>query len=119
MPVENWPNSINRGFSHVNSQVYVTMQGPSEFGIKGNATLKDWNVKDRLKTISVPTLAIGAHYDTMDPKQMEWISHEVQNGQYLHCPNGSHLSQYDDQEHFFPGLISFLKDVNNRITPIP
>lgn len=119
MPMEDWPNSINRGFSHLNSQVYVTMQGPSEFGIKGNATLRDWDVKDRLKTISVPTLSIGAQYDTMDPKQMEWISNEVQNGQYLHCPNGSHLSQYDDQEHFFPGLISFIKEVNNEITPIP
>jgi len=113
MPMEDWPNSINRGFSHLNSQVYVTMQGPSEFGIKGNATLKDWDVKDRLKTITVPTLSIGAQYDTMDPKQMEWIANEVQNGQYLHCPNGSHLSQYDDQEHFFPGLISFINEVNN------
>jgi len=119
MPMEDWPNSINRGFSHVNSQVYVTMQGPSEFGIKGNATLKDWDVKDRLNTITVPTLSIGAQYDTMDPKQMEWIANEVQNGQYLHCPNGSHLSQYDDQEHFFPGLISFIKDVNNEMKPIP
>ena len=119
MPMKDWPNSINRGFSHLNSQVYVTMQGPSEFGIKGNATLKDWDVKDRLSTITVPTLSIGAQYDTMDPKQMEWLSNEVQNGQYLHCPNGSHLSQYDDLEHFFPGLISFIKGVNSGITPVP
>ncbi|MDO5981237.1 proline iminopeptidase-family hydrolase [Flavivirga spongiicola] len=113
MPVEKWPNSINRAFHHLNPDVYVTMQGPSEFGIKGDATLKHWNVKDKLKNISVPTLSIGAEYDTMDPKQMEWIATEVQNGRYLHCPNGSHLSQYDDQENFFKGLISFIKDVDN------
>ncbi|MDC8003587.1 proline iminopeptidase-family hydrolase [Aureisphaera galaxeae] len=111
MPVEEWPNSINRGFNHLNPDVYVTMQGPSEFGVKGDATLKYWDVKDRLKEISTPTLSIGAQYDTMDPKQMEWVANEVQNGRYLHCPNGSHLSQYDDQEHFFPGLITFIKDV--------
>ncbi|MDO1500474.1 proline iminopeptidase-family hydrolase [Winogradskyella maritima] len=112
MPVDEWPNSINRGFNHLNPDVYVTMQGPSEFGIKGDATLKNWDVQDRLKEIKVPTLTIGAQYDTMDPKHMEWMASEVQNGRYLHCPNGSHLSQYDDQEHFFPGLIDFIKDVD-------
>lgn len=114
IPPSEWPNSINRGFSHLNPKVYITMQGPSEFGIKGDATLKGWDVKDRLHEITVPTLAIGAAHDTMDPKQMEWLANEVKNGRYLHCPNGSHLSQYDDQEHFFPGLISFIKDVNNN-----
>jgi proline iminopeptidase len=112
MPVDQWPNSIQRGFNHLNPKVYVTMQGPSEFGVKGDATLKDWDVKDRLKTISVPTLSIGATYDTMDPKQMEWLANEVQKGRFLLCPNGSHLSQYDDQKNFFEGLIDFIKDVD-------
>lgn len=113
MPVDEWPEPINRSFKHLNPDVYVTMQGPSEFGIKGDATLKHWDVKERLKEITVPTLSIGATYDTMDPKQMEWIANEVQNGRYLHCPNGSHLSQFDDQKVFFKGLIQFIEDVNN------
>jgi len=113
MPVNEWPNSINRGFNNLNSDVYVTMQGPSEFGIKGDATLKHWDVSKELNKITVPTLTIGAQFDTMDPKYMEWMSTEVKNGRYLHCPKGSHLSQYDDQEAFFPGLIDFIKDVDN------
>ena len=113
MPVDEWPNSIQRGFHHLNPKVYVTMQGPSEFGIKGDATLKDWDVKDRLKEIKTPTLSIGATYDTMDPKQMEWMANEVQNGRFSLCPNGSHLSQYDDQKNFFSGLIQFIKDVDS------
>jgi proline iminopeptidase len=55
---------------------------------------------------------IGAKYDTMDPKHMEWMSHEVQNGRFLFCPNGSHLSQYDDQKNYFKGVIQFLRDVD-------
>jgi len=113
MPVDEWPNSINRGFNNLNPDVYVTMQGPSEFGIKGDATLKHWDVSKELNKITVPTLTIGAQFDTMDPKYMEWMSTEVKNGRYLHCPKGSHLSQYDDQEAFFPGLIDFIKDVDN------
>lgn len=111
-PVAEWPDPVNRTFSHVNPDVYVTMQGPSEFGIKGDATLRNWSFMDRLKDISVPTLVVGAQYDTMDPKHMEWMSTQVQNGRYLHCPNGSHLCQFDDQAHFFPGLVEFIKDVN-------
>ena len=113
MPIDKWPESINRAFKHLNPNVYVFMQGPSEFGITGNATLKDWDVTSKLKTLTIPTLVIGAKYDTMDPKHMEWISKEVQNGRFLYCPNGSHCSQYDDQEHYFPGVISFLKDVDS------
>ncbi len=113
MPQAEWPDPINRGFKHLNPDVYVTMQGPSEFGVKGDATLKNWDVKDQLHKIKVPTLSIGAEYDTMDPKQMEWISTTVKNGRYLHCPNGSHLSQFDDQKNFFSGLIKFIKDVDN------
>jgi len=74
--------------------------------------LKNWDVTDRLKTIKVPTLVIGASYDTMDPKYMEWMSNEVQNGRFLLCKNGSHLSQYDDQKTYFNGLIKFIKDVD-------
>ncbi len=112
MPVDQWPSSVQKGFSHLNAKVYVTMQGPSEFGVKGDATLKNWDVKNRLKTIIVPTLSIGSTYDTMDPKQMEWLANEVQNGRFHLCPNGSHLSQYDDQKNFFQGLIRFIKDVD-------
>lgn len=112
-PLEEWPESINRCFKHINPSVYVFMQGHSEFGITGNASLKNWDVKARLKTLSVPTLSIGSKYDTMDPEHMKWIANEVQNGRFLFCPNGSHLSQYDDQKTYFKGLITFLKDVDN------
>jgi proline iminopeptidase len=44
---------------------------------------------------------------------MEWMSKQVANGRFLLCPNGSHLSQYDDPEHFFPGVIQFIKDVES------
>ncbi len=113
MPVEEWPNSINRGFNHLNPDVYVTMQGPSEFGVKGDARLKNWNIKDRLQEIRVPTLSIGAKYDTMNPEEMKFIAETVQRGRYHFCPNGSHLSQYDDQKIFFKGLIDFIHDVDS------
>jgi proline iminopeptidase len=108
-PVAAWPESVTRAFNHLNKDIYIHMQGHSELGISGNATLKDWNIKNRMNEISVPALFIGGKYDTMDPAQMEWMSKEVKRGQFLYCPNGSHLSQYDDQENYFKGLVEFLK----------
>lgn len=113
-PLDQWPEAVNRCFKHLNPNVYIYMQGPSEFGITGNATLKNWDVCKQLKTIAVPTLVIGSKHDTMDPKHMEWMSKEVQNGRFLFCPNGSHLSQYDDQKTYIPGVIQFLNDVNDN-----
>ncbi len=111
-PPTEWPEAVMRALNHANNQVYVHMQGYSEFGITGDATLKDWDVKHRLKELEVPTLVIGAQHDTMDPKHMEWMSKEVKNGRYLHCANGSHLSQYDDQKTYFGGVIQFIEDVD-------
>ena len=105
-----WPDAVNRAFKHMNPEIYVLMQGPSEFGISGR--LENWDVKARLKEIRVPTLTIGGKYDTMDPEHMKWMSTEVQKGRYLFCPEGSHLSRWDDQQHFFPGVISFIHDVD-------
>jgi proline iminopeptidase len=44
----------------------------------------------------------------MDPEHMRWMSEQLPQGTYLHCPNGSHLAQFDDPTHYFPGLIDFL-----------
>lgn len=113
LPLDEWPNPVNRAFANINPELYVTMQGPSEFGVVGDAKLKYWDITDQLSKISVPALAMGGAYDTMDPNHMEWISTKVQNGRYLHCPNGSHMSLYDDQETYFKGLIKFIKDVDS------
>jgi proline iminopeptidase len=104
------PDPVMRSFKHVNEQTYVMMQGPSEF--KTGGRLLHWDISNRLKEITVPTLMEGAKYDTMDPKYMEWMSKQVKNGQYLYCPNGSHLSMWDDQQVFMNGVIKFIKGVD-------
>lgn len=95
MPPAEWPDAVQLAFAHLNTDVYIPMQGPSELGASGK--LKFWDRSADLGQIRVPTLTIGATHDTMDPQ---------------HCPNGSHLSQFDDSGAYFQGLIGFLKEVN-------
>ncbi|MBZ5856177.1 proline iminopeptidase-family hydrolase [Flavihumibacter profundi] len=110
IPLAQWPEPVSRSLGKTNQSLYVTMQGPSEFGISGK--LEHWDRKADLPKLKVPTLTIGGKYDTMDPEHMKWMSTQVQNGTYLFCENGSHMSMYDDQETYMKGLIRFLKTVN-------
>jgi len=110
LPVEQWPDPVNRAFKHINPDIYIPMQGPSELGLSGK--LLNWDRTNDLAQITVPTLVIGARYDTMDPAHMEMMSKKVQKGRYLFCPNGSHLALYDDQKVYMEGVTKFIIDVD-------
>ena len=107
-----WPEPVVRSFRHLNKEIYTMMQGPSEFGISGR--LANWDRKADLPKITVPTLTIGGQYDTMDPEHMKWMSTQVKNGSYLYCPNGSHMSMYDDQQTYMKGVIDWIKKVSGE-----
>lgn len=106
LPAKDWPEPVNRSFAKMNQSLYITMQGPSEFGIAGK--LENWDRTNDLKNITIPSLVIGATHDTMDPKFMEKMSTLLPKGSFLLCKNGSHMALYDDQQTYFKGLISFL-----------
>jgi len=105
-----WPEALERAFPHLNNEIYTMMQGPSEFGVSGR--LANWDRSKDLPKIKVPTLTIGGQHDTMDPEYMKWMATQVQQGRSLICPDGSHCAMWDDQAHYFPGLISFIHDVD-------
>lgn len=106
MPYDEWPEPMTRLFKHLNEELYVSMQGPSELGAAGK--LVDWDRSADLHRIDVPTLVMGAEHDTMDPAYLRWMADTIPNGSYWHSPNGSHCAIYDDQATYMQGLIDFL-----------
>ena len=108
MPLEDWPDPVQRAFAAINPAVYVSMQGPSELGISKDAKLAQWSRFQDLSSIEVPALVIGARHDTMDPAHMEEMANRLPHGRYLYCPDGSHMAMYDDQRTYFQGLVEFL-----------
>jgi proline iminopeptidase len=109
-PADQWPDSVNRAFAHLNPKVYIPMQGPSELGASGK--LVEWDRFEDLSHINVPTLTIGGAHDTMDPAHMAAMAEVLPRGQHLHCPEGSHMAMVDDQATYMAGLIAFLRNVN-------
>ena len=111
MPPDQWPDPLLRSLNKINKKIYVPMQGPSELGTSGK--LVKWDRVADLPRITVPTLAVGARYDTMEPAQMQRIASGVKKGRYLFCPNGSHFDMYDDQSTYMTGVIQFISDVDS------
>jgi len=109
-PADEWPDPVNRAFQHLNGDIYVPMQGPSELGASGK--LVDWDRTADLEKIAVPTLVVGARHDTMDPVHMEMMAGLFPRGRYLFCPDGSHMAMYDDQQTYVDGVVAFLRDVD-------
>ena len=107
MPAAQWPEPVNYAFGHMNEHVYTLMQGPSELGASGR--LAQWDRFAALKQIKVPSLVIGAAHDTMDPAYMKKMAAQLPHGQFLLCPDGSHMAMYDDQKTYFKGLTGFLE----------
>jgi proline iminopeptidase len=114
LPITEWPDPVQRGFAHINPAIYVSMQGPSELGIAAGAKLAHWDRTAELASIGVPALVMGARYDTMDPAHLEMMAGRLPRGRYHHCPQGSHLAMYDDQETYFAGLTDFLASLAGR-----
>jgi proline iminopeptidase len=79
--------------------------------------LEHWDRTADLPRLAVPTLTIGAQYDTMDPEHMRWIAEQVQHGRYAYCPGGSHMAMYDSQPAYFDGLIRFIRDRDAGLFP--
>jgi proline iminopeptidase len=107
MPFDSWPEAVVRSMNHMNKDLYVTMQGPSELGASGK--LAHWDRTADLERITVPTLVLGGERDTMDPRFLEFMAEQIPQGESYICPRAGHLGQYDDQEAYFRGLMGFLE----------
>jgi proline iminopeptidase len=106
-----WPEPVVRAFKKPNTSIYMQMQGVDEFHVTGN--FKNWEMWDRLPNIKITTLVIGGEKDEMNPEDMRKEGMLIPNSRTYLCPNGSHLSMYDDQQNYFNNLIGFLKDVES------
>ena len=68
-----WPEPLIRTFAKLmaNPEVYNTMFGSSEFHATG--TLKEWDIRDRLSEIQLPTLVTSGRYDEATPPIAETV----------------------------------------------
>jgi proline iminopeptidase len=107
-----WPEPLLRAFTRLNQQVYVTMQGPSEFRVTGN--LKDWDRWADLPRIETPTLLMVGGHDTMSVDDIRRMGTLMPNSRVVVCEKGSHMCMYDDQQAYFDALVPFVLERGSK-----
>ncbi len=98
--LEEWPEEVARTFELIDEDrtVYHTMNGPSEFHVIGS--IKDWQSKDWLGRIRVPTLVVSGRYDEATPALQEPLVDGIADTEQVILEESSHLPMWEERERF-------------------
>lgn len=104
--VQPWPDELRRSMDEMGTQVYSTMWGPNEFTLTGN--LAEWDRRDRLHEIGVPTLIVCGRYDEVVPACSETMHAGIRDSRLHIFEQSSHLAHLEEPEAFSAVLLDFL-----------
>jgi len=98
---------VARSFEQLEgNEVYLTMNGPSEFHCIGS--LRTWNIIDRLAEITIPTLVISGRYDEATPLIAGTIRDNIPGAQWVLFEESSHMPHEEEPERFHQVVGDFL-----------
>lgn len=109
--VDPMPSGVARTFAALgeNPDVYMHMQGPNEFVIVG--TLKEWDIRDRLGEIDVPTLFTSGRHDECTPMQAEIVHRGIPGSEWVVFEDSSHMQFAEEPDRYLRVLDDFLTRV--------
>jgi L-proline amide hydrolase len=92
-----WPPEVAASFDWIERDptVYHTMNGPSEFHVVGS--IKDWQVKDRLAEIRVPTLLVSGRYDEATPSLQQVLLDGIEGSEWVVFEESSHMPHVEER----------------------
>jgi L-proline amide hydrolase len=95
-----WPDEVVEAFAWIDRDptVYHTMNGPSEFHVIGS--IRDWQAKDRLDQIDVPTLIVSGRYDEAAPPLQETLRDGIRGSEWVLLEESSHLPHVEERERY-------------------
>ena len=95
-----WPPELVEAFGWIEKDptVYHTMNGPSEFHVIGS--IKDWQAKDRLGEIDVPTLLTSGRYDEAAPALQETLRDGIPNSEWVLFEESSHTPFLEERQRY-------------------
>jgi len=95
-----WPAEVVEAFEWIERDptVYHTMNGPSEFHVIGS--IKDWQSKDRLGEIAVPTLLVSGRHDEATPALQDALRSGIRGSEWVVFEDSSHLPHVEERERY-------------------
>ena len=104
--LEPLPDSVLRGRAEKGTPVYRTLWGLSEWNPDGR--LRNWDVRDRLAEIDVPTLIVSGRYDECTPELAAEAQRGIPGSEWLLFEKSSHTAFVEEPERFRAALVEFL-----------
>jgi L-proline amide hydrolase len=107
-----WPEALTASFAQMaeDPTVYHTMNGPSEFHCIGS--LRTWDITDRLREITTPTLLVSGRHDEATPHIVEQIHSRIPGAQWELFEDSSHMPHVEEHEAFLTTVERFLKTID-------
>ena len=95
-----WPDEVVESFAWIERDptVYHTMNGPSEFHVIGS--IKDWQSKDRLGDIRVPTLVVSGRHDEATPALQQTLLEGIPGSEWVVFEESSHTPHVEERERY-------------------
>jgi proline-specific peptidase len=108
-----WPEALVRSSDQMEgNQVYVTMNGPTEFDVIGR--LRTWDRTPDLARIDVPTLVTCGRYDEITPACSETIAEGIPDARVVVFEESAHVAHLEEAEAYAGTVEEFLESVEAR-----
>ncbi|HEY2787867.1 MAG TPA: proline iminopeptidase-family hydrolase [Gaiellales bacterium] len=102
-----WPEAMVRSGEQMDgNQVYLTMNGPTEFDVIGR--LRDWDRTADLGRIDVPTLVTCGRYDEITPACSETITQGIPGARMHVFEQSAHCAHLEEPEAYAALVEAFL-----------
>ncbi|MFT8318809.1 MAG: proline-specific peptidase family protein [Sporolactobacillus sp.] len=105
------PPAISHLISTMAVPVYNDFQGDNEFVVTGK--LKEWDVRNELKNITVPTLVTFGEHETMPLTAARRMAKAIPHARLATTPDGGHHHMIDNAPVYFDHLAQFIEDVES------
>lgn len=107
-----WPEPLERSFAGMGRDVYLAMNGPSEFFVTG--TIKDYDRTARLHEITVPSLFLCGRYDEATPETTALYHRLVAGSEMVVLEHSSHMAVLEERDRYLRVVRDFLRRVERK-----
>jgi proline-specific peptidase len=106
---EPWPEALVRSGEQMDgNQVYLTMNGPTEFDVIGR--LREWDRTADLARITVPTLVTCGRYDEITPACSQTITDGIPDARMHVFERSAHIAHLEEGEEYAALVEAFLSE---------
>jgi proline-specific peptidase len=109
-----WPEALQRTADQLeDNQVYLTMNGPTEFDVIGS--LRDWDRTADLHRIASPTLVTVGRHDELTPACSETLRDGIAGARMVVFEDSAHCAHLEEPELYAQVVEEFLSEVDAAV----